>query len=83
MHMSQRTVETAVGKLVTDEGFRKRFFNDPQKASVIAGLDLSHDELEALSRIPRGALAALSERMDDRICRLNIPGESDGEERRP
>jgi len=78
--MSQRIVETTVGKLVTDEGFRKRFFMDPLKASVIAGLNLSQEELEALSRIPQGALAALSKRIDDRICRLHIPGESDGQE---
>lgn len=81
--MSQKTVETIVGKLVTDEGFRKRFFKDPEKASVLAGLDLSHEELEALSRIPQGALAALSERMDDRICRLHVPADSEREERRP
>jgi hypothetical protein len=80
--MSQRIVEKTVGKLVTDEGFRKRFFNDPAKVSVLAGLDLSQEELEALSRIPQGALAALCERMDDRICRLHVPGEPDGEERR-
>jgi hypothetical protein len=79
--MSQRIVETTVGKLVTDEGFRKRFFKDPQKASVLAGLNLSQAELEALSRIPQGALIALSEGMDDRICRLHVPGESDGQER--
>ena len=78
--MSQKTVEETVGKLVTDEGFRKLFFTDPKKTSVLAGLDLSQEELEALSRIPQVALMALSDRMDDRICRLHIPEESHGEE---
>ncbi len=79
--MSQRYVEKAVGKLVTDEGFRNRFFKDPRKTSFSEGFDLSQDELQALARIPRAALAALSERLDDRICRLHIPGEPKEEER--
>lgn len=70
--MSQRVVERAVGKLVTDEGFREAFFRDPRAASLQAGLELSPEELEALSRIPRAALAALGARLDGRICRLHI-----------
>ena len=81
--MSQRVVERAVGKLVTDEGFRNRFFRNPEKASFNEGLNLSRQELEALARIPKAALAALSERLDDRICRLHVPGEPSGEERVP
>jgi hypothetical protein len=73
--MSQRVVERVVGKLVTDEGFRNRFFRDPGKASFFEGLNLSQEELEALARIPQAALTALSERLDDRICRLHVPGE--------
>jgi hypothetical protein len=79
--MSQMAVERVVGKLVTDEAFRKRFLRDPRKASFHEGFDLSHEELDALARIPRVALAALSERLDDRICRLHIPGEPNEEER--
>ena len=74
--MSQRVVERAVGKLVTDEGFRDSFFRNPQGATLQAGLELSPEELDALSRIPRAALAALSARLDDRICRLHIGHEA-------
>ncbi len=70
--MSQRAVERTLGKLVTDEGFREEFFRDPVSATVHAGLELTGEELDALSRIPRAALAALSARLDDRICRLHI-----------
>ena len=70
--MSQRTVERTLGKLVTDEGFREAFFRDPMSAILRAGLALTAEELDALSRIPRAALAALSARLDDRICRLHI-----------
>jgi hypothetical protein len=80
--MSQPVVERAIGKLVTDEGFRDAFFRDPDTASLRAGLDLTPEELDALSRIPRAALAALSTRLDDRICRLHIPVEPVDEEQR-
>jgi hypothetical protein len=80
--MSQRVVERTVGKLVTDEGFRDAFFRNPTVASLQAGLDLSTDELDALSRIPRAALAALSSRLDNRICRLYISSEPVHEEQR-
>jgi hypothetical protein len=33
---------------------------------------LTADEVEALLRIPRSALATLGARLDDRICRLHI-----------
>ena len=70
--MSQRAVERTLGKLVTDEGFRDEFFAHPETASIRAGLDLAREELDALSRIPRWALAALCIRLDDRICRLHV-----------
>ncbi len=73
--MSQRAVERTLGKLVTDESFREEFFRDPASATLHAGLELTGEELDALSRIPRSALAALSARLDDRICRLHISHE--------
>lgn len=80
--MSQRDVERALGKLVTDEGFREDFFGNPNPAVLHAGLDLSREELDALSKISRAALAALCARIDGRICRLHIPIEPTPEEQR-
>ena len=74
--MSQRAVEQALGKLLTDERFRESFFGDPAWASRTAGLDLSADEMAALRRISPVVLQAFSERLDDRICRLLVPGEA-------
>ncbi len=71
--MSQQAVEKTLGRLVTDEGFRDQFFRDPQGASLRIGVELSAEELEALVQVPRSALASLSVRLDDRICRLHIP----------
>jgi hypothetical protein len=70
--MSQRDVERVLGRLLTDEGFQEDFFRDPARASLLLGLQLTADEVEALLRIPRSALATLGARLDDRICRLHI-----------
>jgi hypothetical protein len=68
--MSQGAVEKALGKLITDDAFRNRFFAEPAVASVTAGLALSRVELEALSHLSQQALARFSRRLDDRIRRL-------------
>lgn len=68
--MSQRAVEQALGKLLTDESFRDRFFRNPARACLTAGLELAPEEMTALQRIPVAALATLSRCLDGRICRL-------------
>jgi len=78
--MSQQAVEKALGKLVTDEGFREEFFRNPGFASVRAGLELSREELDALLRISRRALATLAASLGDRICRLHVVAKSAREE---
>ncbi len=79
--MSQCAVEQVLGKLLTDEGFRRRFFEDPHRACFPFGLRLSPVELEAVMRIPRTPLAALSRSLDDRIRRLCMPATPSEEER--
>ncbi len=75
--MSQRAVERTLGKLLTDEAFREAFFEDPARAAVASGLELTAEELDALRRLPCAALVELCTRLDDRICRLHVrlPGE--------
>jgi hypothetical protein len=76
--MSQRSVERAMGKLVTDEGFRRAFFADPERTALRAGLDLSPEELDALRHVPLQALDELCARLDGRICRIHvIPSEGE------
>ena len=70
--MSQGAVEKTLGKLVTDDAFRNRFFTDPAVASIAAGLELSSGELEALSRLPKNAVVWFSRWLDDRLRRLPI-----------
>jgi len=93
--MSQRSVERALGKMVTDETFRNEFFRDPERASLHAGLDLLPDEIQALLKAPRPVLKQLGARLSDRICRLHcasppgveadmtaLPGKGSGRSRR-
>ena len=70
--MSQRDVERALGRLVTDEEFRREFYQDPLCASVALGIRLTEEETQALVATPRSALAALAGCLDDRICRLHV-----------
>ena len=68
--MSQQAVERAIGKLVTDESFRRRFAADPARASLEAGLSLSASELSALAQISGAALNRFARTLDDSIRRL-------------
>ncbi len=77
--MSQRGVERAVGKLVTDRAFRDDFFRDPPGSALRIGISLSVDEVDALLQIPCQALDVLYRKLDDRICRLHIEQEPLGQ----
>lgn len=71
--MSQRAVDRVVGRLVTDEAFREAFVRDARLALLPYASELTPAELDALRHVPGVALAALSARLDDRICRLKVP----------
>jgi hypothetical protein len=75
--MSQRDVERALGRLLTDAAFRREFFRNPARACLEVGLQLVPHEVDALLRVPAGPLARLAGQLDDRICRLDIDGASD------
>ncbi len=70
--MSQRAVERALGRMITDEHFRDEFLENPHRASLRVGLELTKSEMEGLSRIPRTLLTQLCRSIDDRICRLCV-----------
>jgi hypothetical protein len=78
--MSQAAVEKTLGKLITDECFRRRFFKDPAATTFAAGLELSRAELDALSRLSMKLIARFSARLDHRICRLPLEEEKLEEE---
>lgn len=79
--MSQAAVEKTLGKMITDECFRGRFFMDPAATSFAAGLELSRAELDALSRLSMKVIARFSAHLDHRICRL--PLDEEGQQASP
>ncbi len=75
--MSQQAVEQTLGRILTDADFRRRFFADPPRAALHAGLTLSPIELDALRWLSEGEMARLGRRLDDRICRLCVGTEEE------
>jgi len=71
--VTQQALERALGKLLTDENFRERFFASPELACWEAGFALSPVELEALSQLPHEPLARFSEGLGSREGRLIRP----------
>jgi hypothetical protein len=71
--MSHRSVETVIGRLVTDEGFRRRFLGDP--GAVLADLELTAVEREALAGIDAGALRAFTAALDRRLQKVDFETE--------
>ncbi len=78
--MSQAGVERILGKLITDEDFRARFFRQPEAATFAAGVRMSPAELDALRHISIDALAEFSLSLDPRVCRLCVEVETHPDE---
>ena len=73
--MTHRNVETLIGKLATDAGFRRRFAEDP--GGVLAelrdhGIDLTDIELEALASTSADAIQTFAETVDRRIRKADF-----------
>ena len=75
--MSQRNVERVIGRLVTDEAFRRRFATDPGSTlSGIAGdgLELNDCERRALAALDAGALERFADSLDPRLQKSDLNG---------
>ena len=67
--MSQRAVESALGRLITDATFRERFFAEPAAVCRHAGLDLTPEEVAALLPLDARTLEHFALRLDPKIVR--------------
>ena len=67
--MSQIHVERLVGKLITDEPFRREFSGDPGGALFRQGLKLTEQELRCILSIDAVALASMADQFDPRLIR--------------
>ena len=75
--MSQRTVEQVIGRLVTDEGFRRRFAEDPRGAIeevVRWGCQLNSCEWRALLGLDPKRFDRLAEVIDPTLLKADLSG---------
>jgi putative modified peptide len=72
--MSQRHIETIVGRLVTDEDFRRRFVAGPDAALEelgAAGIELTAAEREALAT-DAAVWGRLAQAIDPRLQKVSL-----------
>jgi len=82
--MSQRTVEHAVGRLVTDERFRRLFESDPAAALrelAEEGLELTSHEQAALIATDPHLWDRLADGMDPRLQKISLQPRPTGNSR--
>jgi hypothetical protein len=73
--MSQRSVEQVIGKLATDEGFRRQFHGNRQAAlaeAVASGLQLTPVEQRALLDLDVTACDRFAGCLDPRIQKISL-----------
>ena len=73
--MSHRGVEIVLGRLVTDEIFRRLFAQDPGAtllAMLRSGLELNSVELAALSTIDPAAIRRFARALDPRLLKAAL-----------
>lgn len=73
--MSQGNVERIVGRLATDESFRRRFWQEREAtlAELVAkGWELNPCELRALAALTREAVEHFAAAIDPRIQKLDL-----------
>jgi putative modified peptide len=71
--MSQRNVELVIGKLATDEDFRRRFAANPEAAlaqAAAGGLELTPVERRALIDLEMDACEHFAARLDPRLQKI-------------
>jgi hypothetical protein len=77
--MSQENVERILGRLVTDEGFRRRFAEDPDDLLLRVtreGVSLTAYELRALAALDATRVERFAREVDPRIQKTDLDGES-------
>jgi len=76
--VSQKTVQSIIGRLVTDEEYRLRFLDDPLGTlSELRdqGVELTRGEIEALARTDRTFWVDAAERIDRQLQRSSLRSE--------
>lgn len=71
--MSQEAVERVLGRLITDERFRRAVGDSLEAACVQQGNGLSSTELRFLSELELKEISALATRINPGLCRADTP----------
>jgi hypothetical protein len=74
-HVAQRSIELFIGRLITDEGFREAFIDNPNAAVRIfvdAGLELTTVEIAALLATGADVWERVADEVDPRLQKANL-----------
>jgi hypothetical protein len=80
--MSHKSVEAVIGKLATDEGFRRRFLgNAPAALDELQqrGIELTPVEIQALAALDRDAVRAFAGNIDGRLQKVDCTSDGNGD----
>ena len=76
--MAQRIIEILIGRLITDEQFRREFLADPE-ATLLAlcdrGLEISRTEIAALLNTDATLWARTADGIDPRLQKVSLRNE--------
>ncbi len=76
--MSLKTVQSIVGRLITDEDYRLKFLSDPMGALTVLrsqGVELTSAEIEALIRTDQTLWTDAARRIDPHLQRSSLRSE--------
>ena len=80
--MSHKCVEAIIGKLATDEGFRRRFLEDAMAALDEVrklGVELTPVEIQALSAMDRDVIRSFASGIDQRLQKVDLTSNGKGD----
>ena len=69
--MSRKAMEAIIGKAVLHTELREALFANPDE--VLAGYDLSEEEVAALKAIDAETMESFAGTLDERISKLTVP----------
>ena len=77
-HVAQRIIETLIGRLITDEQFRREFLADPETTLLALcdrGFELSRTEIAALLNTDATLWARTADGIDPRLQKASLRNE--------
>jgi hypothetical protein len=80
--MSHKCVEAIIGKLATDEGFRRWFLEDAVGALEDLrnhGVELTSVEVQALAGIDREVIRSFASGIDQRLQKVDLTSTGEGD----